>query len=1077
MHRYLLASTAVLALAAPAAAETISTAVTQPVRTSTVKAGGPDAITITSSGSVKPSSGTAVTMDSNHSVTNQGTIAITNADGATGILANAGTTGDIVNSGTITIDESYSPTDTDKDGDLDGPFALGSNRFGIRTAGGHTGKLVNSGTITVEGNDSAAIWLGGPLTGAFTHDGTSTVTGDRSVAVRAETIDGPVRLAGTVTARGEDAVGARFTGDVAGPMVVQGKISASGYRYTSPPSGGSSNLDDDDLLQGGSALMIEGNVGGGIVLAVAPKDTSNSDDDEDDDGIEDAKEGSAAVTSYGAAPAMIVGATDRAISIGPVAGTAAQFGLLVDGTVTGAGVYSGIDATGLLIGGRGGAVSIANGMGIAGTVAASSNGASATALHIGAGASVPQVQISGTVSAAGGNAATAKATAIRIDQGAAVATIRNSGTIKAAAAGTTGSATAITDLSGGLTLIENSGAISASGAEASSDRNIAIDLSANTVGATVRQTQVAAGVTAPTIAGDIRFGSGNDRFEIADGSVKGNAHFGAGSNTMNLSGDATFAGRATFGAGIDALSLAGSSKFEGVLDLGGGADSLTLAGTSLFSGKLLNAAGAAVNVTGGTLSVEGPVSLGSLSVGANGVLVATLDKTAGEGSLYDVAGTASFADGATLALRLGDVEDAEGRYTVLQAGAITGLADLATKTDSIPFMFKATLASDAAANTIAVDVAKRTAEELGLNRSQSAAYDAVFAAIGRDDDVEDVFLGITNGERFRHAVGQMLPDHAGGAFEGVSLGARTFARQVADPSSPVYLIGGLDVLVSAGGWTSDKREGATAAYNLGGFGFSAAGEVDTRIGSFGAGATWFWNEYDNGSDLTRILSDTYELSAYWRGNWGGFSAHGRGSIGLVDFSGRRTFTGMVGDEAVEKSVHGEWNGTLMTLTGGASYEGRRGNLFFRPAVSVDYLSLDEDGYTETGGGEALDLIVEERKSDELAVNGGLTLGLDFIGRGGGGSLLRPSSAERTWFRIEAEGGWREIVGGSLGSTTARFEDGTSFTLDPEQTDSGWYARLRASGGSSMFELSGELGAEERHERTGLSLRGTLRMGF
>src|SRR5687768_10116168 len=124
MHRYLLASTAVLALAAPAAAETISTAVTQPVRTSTVKAGAPDAITISSTGSVKPAGGTAVTMDSNHSVTNQGTVAISNANGAIGIFANAGTTGDIVNSGTITIDEPYTPTDANNDGDLDGPFAL-----------------------------------------------------------------------------------------------------------------------------------------------------------------------------------------------------------------------------------------------------------------------------------------------------------------------------------------------------------------------------------------------------------------------------------------------------------------------------------------------------------------------------------------------------------------------------------------------------------------------------------------------------------------------------------------------------------------------------------------------------------------------------------------------------------------------------------------------------------------------------------------------------------------------------------------------------------------------------------------
>jgi hypothetical protein len=71
MRRYLLASTAMLAVAAPATAETIATKVTTPVKTSTVKAGAPDSITITSAGSVVVTGGTAVTMDSNHSVTNQ----------------------------------------------------------------------------------------------------------------------------------------------------------------------------------------------------------------------------------------------------------------------------------------------------------------------------------------------------------------------------------------------------------------------------------------------------------------------------------------------------------------------------------------------------------------------------------------------------------------------------------------------------------------------------------------------------------------------------------------------------------------------------------------------------------------------------------------------------------------------------------------------------------------------------------------------------------------------------------------------------------------------------------------------
>src|SRR5690606_5392099 len=139
--------------------------------------------------------------------------------------------------------------------------------------------------------------------------------------------------------RGEGAVAARFTGDVTGAMVVQGAIGATGYRHTSAPSD-PSKLDADDLLQGGSALLVEGNVTGGIVLAAAPKDSSTSDDDEDDDGIPDKDEGTAAVTAFGSAPAMVVGASDHAISIGSVAGTASGFGLIVEGTVSGQGVYS-----------------------------------------------------------------------------------------------------------------------------------------------------------------------------------------------------------------------------------------------------------------------------------------------------------------------------------------------------------------------------------------------------------------------------------------------------------------------------------------------------------------------------------------------------------------------------------------------------------------------------------------------------------------------------------------------------------------------------------------------------------------
>ncbi|PNU04422.1 autotransporter outer membrane beta-barrel domain-containing protein [Novosphingobium guangzhouense] len=1057
----LLATTAALAFATAAHAEDVKTKLTSPIRTSTIKSGAADAINITAEGSVVLTSGVAVTQDSNHAVTNAGNITITNADGAIGIDSVAGASGDITNSGTITVDETYTPTDTDKDGDLDGPFALGSNRVGIRTQGDHTGKLTQSGKIVVEGNDSAGIALGGKLTGAFTHDGSTTVVGDRTIGVSAQGIDGNVRLAGTVSAQGQDAIGARFAGDVNGAMVVQGTVAATGYRYTTVPSD-PSKLDADDLLQGGSALIVEGNVTGGIVLAAAPKvDTTKP--DSDGDGIDDSKEGTARVVSYGSAAAMQVGATDQAIAIGPVANSGSKFGLIIEGSVEGLGLYSGVAANGLVIGGRGGAVTVANGIGVSGSVIASANGANATALRIGAGASTPLLQNTGNIGAASGNADNALATAVRIDEGGSLPTIRNSGTIKAVA-GEKGAATAIIDASGTLNLIENAGTISATGAK--DTFNIAIDLRAATGDVTVKQTQVASGVTAPSIVGDIWFAGGNDTLDLADGTLDGNVAFGAGNNTLTLSGDAAQRSAVSFGAGNDTVSLSGTSAFSGLIDFGSGADVLNLSGTSYFTGSIANSTQLAVNVSGGLLDIRKPASIASLDVGSAGTVLVTLDKTAGAGSAYTVSGNATFAEGSKLAIRLADVSTAEGTYQVLTAGSLTGRDKLTTNTDLVPFMFKAELDKEAAANTIVVDISRRTVSELGLNRSGAAAYDAVFEQLGKDDKIEQVFLGITNGDAFRSAVGQMLPDHAGGAFEGISLGTRALARQMQDPQGPITASGRFSTTINMAIWGSDRKAGNTAAYKLNGYAWSATAEYQTGFGKFGGTVAYLNNNHKNG-ELTEVNSDAFELAAHWRGKFGPVSAFARGSAGTANFDGERNFYGTVGSENVRRTMDAKWDGKFVTFAGGAAIEGGSQFFFFRPGVTVDYVRLKEDGYSETGG-EGLDLTVASRTSDELAVNPSMTVGIDFLGM---------KARDENWFRMETEGGWREIVSGGIGSTTAHFTDGDNFTLEGDGATSGWFARLRAIGGSGGFTMGGELSAEDRHGRVDLALRGSVTIGW
>ncbi|HMO75289.1 MAG TPA: autotransporter domain-containing protein [Sphingopyxis sp.] len=1067
MRQILLASTCLAAVAAaPLHAETtISTAITTPVRTSTVNNGAADDIKIAEAGSVKPESGTAVTIDSNHKVTNDGTIQITNADGATGISANAGTTGSIVNSATgkIIIDETYAPTDIDNDGDLDGPFAVGTGRTGIATGGAFTGAITNSGQITIEGNDSAGIRLGGPLTGNFTNDGTISVLGDRALGVGLQDVTGNVRLAGTITAVGEDAVAARLGGDITGALVVQGTLTATGYRFTTAPAD-PSKLDADDLLLGGPALSIEGDVTGGIVFAVPPKDNDANDNDEDKDGIPDDKEGSALVRSYGSAPAVRIGAAGRDVSIGAVAGTGTGFGVIVDGAILGNGVYAGTNATAIQIGGLGGNVDIAGGLAIgsSGTVTAISNGASATAIRVGAGATVPEIRNAGKIDAQGGNAASAITTGILVEAGSDVGLIRNSGTIGAKAAGSDGTARAIVDLSGNVDQVENSGTITASGAAADSGRNIAIDLSANAGGATVRQTAVAAGVTAPSITGDVRFGAGDDVFDIADGAVKGDSFFGAGDNRLALSGDATYAGSAFFGGGNDSMTLAGTSIFTGLADFGGGSDTLGIAGSAVFSGRLANAQGLAVTVNGGTFDVTGAATIASLAVTDKGALGVTLGS---DSTALQVTGNASFAADSRLILKLSSLADAEGEHVVLTAGTLSGADNLTASSTLLPFLYKGTLSSNA--TQLIVDVSRKETSELGLNRSEASAFDAVIDALSADEDIEQVFLGITDGAHFRNQLGQMLPEHEGGVFETVTSGSRALARYLMDPNAPFQDEGKWGYWINQAVWGTSKSIGDTAGYDVTGWGIALGAEIKTDAGNFGGSIGYLSGKDGNKANANEVSSSQFEGALHWRLRSDNLLAHARVSGAPISLKGTRLFQAEAGAEDIEKTIRGKWNGTLWSAAGGVAYDTRLGGLSFRPAVAVDYYKLTEKGYTETGGGDALDLTVLGRDSDELAVSGTVAIGLDFGGR----------DEYDGWTRFEIEGGRRQIVGGALGTTTASFKDGTPFTLVPDDRTSGWVGRIRGIAGNSAFQVGGELSAEEQQGHVAWAFRASLRVGL
>jgi hypothetical protein len=446
-------------------------------------------------------------------------------------------------------------------------------------------------------------------------------------------------------------------------------------------------------------------------------------------------------------------------------------------------------------------------------------------------------------------------------------------------------------------------------------------------------------------------------------------------------------------------------------------------------------------------------------------LAVTLDKTPGASSLLNVSGTANFATGSKLQLNVADVENAEGHFVVLNAGTLTGGSNLSTNSDLLPFLYKGALTVNG--NQVSVDIARKSSTELGLNRSESAAYPAIYEALGADDAIGDSFLAIRSQEEFVDSIRQMLPDHAGGTFEAVTMGDRTLARMLGDPKANQKQDGNITYYGAQAVWGSSKSIGDTAGYEIGGWGATMGAEYDTKLGKFGGSLSYLWGkDEDKGSD-NKVNANQYGIAAHWRLQHEGLQVGARASYSFVDFDGKRFFRGQDGAEVIDRQIEGSWNGSLFSLAADASQELWAGSFYIRPTAGIEYYRLSEDGYEEEGGGEALDLTVDDRTSDELAVNALLVAGFELGG-------YRPDDS---FFRLELEAGRRQIVGGSLGDTTAHFADGDDFTLEPEDRESGWVGRLRGISGGYGFRIAGEVGAEERESKVGLSARASLVLGL
>jgi hypothetical protein len=1073
------------------ATTTISNGRTTPISTSTANNGAADNIDIASGGSVTlNTAGSAVNLNSSNTVTNEGTVSFSGVDNAIGVLISGGNTGSFTNSGSITVNESTSTTDSNSDGVNEAPYAKGTGRYGILVQGGSafTGDIVNSGTVTVVGNNSYGISVEAPLTGNLTHSGVLTLTGDNGIALReTKGISGNLLISGSVSATGQNTQAVSLTGDVGGRFSIYGAITSTGYGATSRSLYNTIQTTiqntASEVQQGGSAVVVAASVAGGVYIGAPPTSNITTDTtstaDVNGDGVADATEATGSITTYGAAPAMVIGSTGRDVALGAVQLTttpANTYGLIVNGNIAGQGVFDGISATGLQIGVAGGTVHIAGGVSVGGTISATAYGADSTAVHLLSGSVVPTINVTGGISAATAeplpNATTGAATpytgsayGLVIDSGAAVNTLNVAGTISASATGDSNSAYAVIDNGGGISTVNLSGHIIASITPSATGltttgSNVGLDLHNNTSGVVLTMTQ------APQTTSTVVTANSITTTTVTTGPVVQNTT-GAAITSSTTSSDGktvttvttpaapSIVGDVLLGSGNNTVDLE-AGTVAGKLDLGSGIASMTLNnGASYTGGLFYSGSGLALNIVNGSLTTTNAATLraSSLNIGANGTLNFAIDPANNKATNFIVSGAATIASGAKLGINLVSLLPGPQTYTLIKAGSLSVSGADVSLASEVPYLFFASVASNQAAGTLNLTVRQKTASEMGLNPGESAALSGVYNALPKDAAIESALFAQYDKAGFTKLYDQLLPDYSGGIFRAASEASRTISRLTSEPNQIENPTG------SRGAWAqqffigADQARGDSPAFRAGGFGY--VGGVETGGMGFGAvGATAAFvavnlsDPHSPGDNRTGMSG--LEGGLYWQGETGGLALDARIGAGFDWFSARRQFLvfDSTGAITTNRQTKGSWTGYSLTGHFGAAYNIDLGSTFFvRPQVHFDYFRLDEGSYTERFGGDGMNLAYDNRVGDEAS---------------GTASMVFGAKLGRTFiWRPQLELGVRDVFSGTAGDTTARFAaGGSAFTLSPDDiTGPSGVARIKLKGSSEYYEVGIEAGGE------------------
>lgn len=1019
----LLCSAAILAASPSLAQVEITDARTTAVDTATAAADGTASdVTIASGASVTlDTAGPAVTVNSDNDLTNNGSIAISDVDGATAVSLEGGADRNFTHAGTITLNEAFEQANTDDDVFTDTPFASGTGRTGILISGASPFQgnvtVADASIILIEGNESFGVDLsntplGAGLDGDLSMGGRMSVIGDNSAGVRVgSAITGNLTSNGIVEIQGVNSGAFDIGADIGGGFTHTGRTSNNAFRFATRATfnpnavADRSDLGAEDLGQAASAITVNANIARGINLTQRTTTTQDADGNDVTSILSVSN-----ISHASSTPAILIDGEGTPIMIGTVSAItdpAADgfdadelFAFINLGTLTSAGLYDDFDATALSISDA----TLDGGIRNTGTIQVDTfvgaverpiDGVTlgtglARVIVLGDNAIADRLNNSGIIIARASEAIDeiyfddenipaprpVIATAIDISASAQMSSLENEGIISAVLIGRNGTATVVRDASGTLSNIVNRGNIAALATNSDSDNSqetdftlVAFDLSNNTSGVTFLQERRTDddpddGVTPadPIVIGAIRLGSGNDSITSTAGSIRGDIDFGAGDDTLLLT----------------------DTAYTGAISNQGGLD--------------IQAVNSALTVTS-----DGPVAITSASFDAGSSFSPLIDGATGQAATLQASGAISFANGAQITPVLRNLINADviggtaPAFSIASASNLTvgDLVGLNSQEDG-SFLFDTSYAVNN--NDLVITVDLREASALGLDTAQigvnQTAFGATLQALQNNSALGNEVANLGTASEFYAAYNQLMPEFAAAARQFVMANTDGATGAVAN-----HLDSARRSQDKPGGaWIQEfayfaDRELAGLSEQYRGEGFGFTGGLDTELGPFHAVGVNFGFAstevedvvgVDEPLDVTTLIAGLYAgyatgalgIDAYVGGGFNQFEQNRRVRIG--DFSGTSS---------------GDWNGTHIAASLRAGYDVEFGRRYWaRPVVSLDYMRLRENAFTETGD-VGVALSVDSRTSEIGSVSGLLNFGAEFNGK-------------RTWIRPSVRVGYR-----------------------------------------------------------------------